>query len=474
MATNKEIRTVRAIADGLAAGEFSSREITQHLLDHIERTDGTIKAFNRVAPEHALQAADASDKRRRAGAAQGPLDGVPYAAKDLVETAGIETTSSSKVLEGHIPTQSASTVERLDAAGAVLVGKTNTHQFAYGVQTPPTRNPWDMETPRVPGGSSGGTGAAVATGQIPFGLGTDTGGSIRIPACVNGVTGLKATFGRIPKDGVHVLSYALDHIGPLCWTAEDAALALNVLAGYDARDLNSSKQPTEDYTAHLGEGVRGLRVAVPRNYFNSHYPGVTAPFEAAVAELKTAGAQVFAVTIPKAIELVEPAGFGISLAESAAWHAGPMRRQGPDYQDDVRSFIQIGEVMLATDYINAQRYRTRFNAEMRELWKQERIDVLVTPTMPVTAARHGQMEYEAPDGFQETLMSASIRCCLPFNMTGQPALTVPCGFDEQGLPVGLQIVARPWADALTLRVGHAYQQATDWHTKRPPLAALGA
>ena len=474
MTTNRETRTVAAIAAGLASGEYSSREITQVLLDHIERTDGTIRAFNRLTPERALRAADSADERRRAGRPLGPLDGVPYVAKDLVETVGIETTSSSRVLQGHIPDRSASTVERLDAAGAVLIGKTNTHEFAYGVQTPPTRNPWDRETARVPGGSSGGTAAAVAAGQVPVGLGTDTGGSIRIPACLNGITGLKATFGRIPKDGVHVASYSMDHIGPLCWTAEDAALALNVLAGYDRRDPNSSRRPTEDYAAALDGGAKGLRVAVPRNYFVSHFPGVATVFQTAVAQLKALGADVFPVTVPERIEAIGPAGFALSLSESAAWHAGRLRRQGPDYQADVLGFLKMGEGILATDYINARRFRSRFNAEMRQFWQEERIDVMVTLTLPVTAARHGQMEYEAPDGFEESLMSASIRCTFPFNLTGQPALTVPCGFDEQGLPVGLQIIARPWADALTLRVGHAYQQATDWHTRRPALAATGA
>ena len=213
MASNEERLTVTSVAEGLAKGEFSSREITERCLTQVERTDGTLKAFNRMTPKVAQKAAEASDERRRGGRALGPLDGVPYVAKDIVETEGIETTGSSDVLKGYIPTRSASTVERFNAAGAVLLGKTNTHQFAYGVQTPPTRNPWDMETARVPGGSSGGTGAAVAAGQTPIGFGTDTGGSIRIPACLNGITGLKATFGRVPKDGVFMLSWSLDHIG---------------------------------------------------------------------------------------------------------------------------------------------------------------------------------------------------------------------------------------------------------------------
>ena len=470
MPSNAETRTVKSIAQGLAKHEFSSREITELCLKQTEQVDSTIKAYNVVADESAIKAAAAADDRRRNGRALGIFDGVPYVAKDIVEVEGVETTGSSNVLKGNIPTRTASTVERLDAAGGVLLGKVNTHQFAYGVQSPPTRNPWDMETARVPGGSSGGTGAAVASAQAPFGLGTDTGGSIRIPACLNGITGLKATYGRVPKDGVYMLSWSLDHIGPMCWTAEDAAITLNIVAGYDERDPTCGKVPTEDYTADLNGGVRGLRIGVPTNYFVSHFSGVSQAFDDSVATLRGAGAEIVPVTVPEDAEaLLQPAGFAIVLAESAAWHAPRLRRQQADYQPDVASYLQVGEIMLATDYINAQRYRSRFNAEMKALWNENRLDVMVTPTLAVTAAQHGQMEYEAADGFEETLMSASIRCTFPFNFTGQPALTVPNGFDEKGLPTGLQIIGRPWADALCLRVGHAFQQETDFHAKRPDL-----
>ena len=474
MTSNQDLRTVKSIADGLAKNEFSSREMTALCLDRIERTDGAVKAFITVTAETALAAADASDERRRAGRPIGPLDGVPYAAKDLFETKGIETTGSSDLLKGYVPNRSATVVDRLAAAGAVLVGKANTHQFGYGVQTPPTRNPWDGGTARVPGGSSGGTGAAIAAGQAAFGIGTDGGGSVRIPACLNGITGLKATFGRISKFGALVLSYSFDHVGPLAWTVEDVALALDVMAGHDPRDPNSSKRPTEDYTAALSGGVRGLRVAVPTNYFVSHYPAVAGALQDSLDVLKGLGAEVIQVAVPKSVEMTDPAGFGIALAESAAYHAPHVRANPGGYRPDVLSFIKTGEFILATDWINASRYRTRICAEMRQLWDDQRIDVMATPTVAVTAAPHGQMEYTAPDGFTETLMSASIRCTYPFNLTGQPALTVPNGRDEGGLPTGLQIVGRPWAEAMVLRVGHAYQQATDWHTRRPDLAWAGA
>lgn len=459
--------TIAGIAGGLAKKQFSSREITETLFKRIEQLDPQLKAFNRVSTERAQKEAAASDERRRTGRTLGILDGVPYVAKDLVETAGVETTGSSEVLKGYIPKEDATIAARLRDAGCVLLGKTNTHQFAYGVQTPPTRNPWDMKTPRVPGGSSGGTGAAVAAQMTPFGLGTDTGGSIRIPSCLNGITGLKATFGRIPKDGVLVMSFSYDNVGPMCWTAADVASVLNVTAGRSARDPNSANVPVEDYTKNLHAGVKGLRAGIPANYFESHFPEVTKRFQESAEALKKLGAELVTVNVPPSMDLCQSVGFAYVLAETAAWHGPRLRRQEGDYWDEVRSYLKAGEMMLATDYINMQRFRQKINNDFRRMWEDARLDIMLTPTLAVTAAEHGQMMYHCPDGWEETLMSSSIRCTFPFNLTGQPALTVPNGFDDKGLPTGLQIIAKPWADALVLRVGHAYQQVTDWHSRRP-------
>ncbi len=462
-----EYRTVQELGRALAAGEASSREIVQRCLDRIAETDAELKAWETLCGERALTEADASDARRKQGASLGPLDGVPFGAKDLYDSAGVETRSSSKVLAGRVPDRDCTCVGRLREAGAVLLGKTRTHEFAYGAATPPVRNPWN--TAHFPGGSSGGTGAAVAAGQVPFGLGTDTGGSIRIPTCFNGLSGIKATFGRVPKDGVAVLSWSTDHTGPMCHTAEDVALAMNVLAGHTDLDISTSKVPTEDYTANLGRGVKGLTFGVPTNYFPSHFPEVQAAVDAAVDEIAKLGAEVRKVTIPESWDLAKPAAFAIWLAEGSAYHQARMRRQKDQYTDDVRALILAGEFILATDYLNAKRYRSRLIVDMKRMYNDTGIDALLTPTTPGTAFKPDQETYNAPDGWEDFVLPAAIHCTSPFNITGQPALSVPCGFDDKNLPIGLQIAGRPWADALTLQVGHAYQQVTDWHTRRPTI-----
>ena len=461
--------TVAAIARGLAAGDFSSREITEHCLKRIAEVDKTLQAFSVLCTDKARADADAADTRRKRGTSIGPLDGVPYCAKDLYDTAGVETTSSSKTLKGNVPAQDASTVAWLRRAGSVLLGKTYTHEFACGAATPPTRNPWNLA--HVPGGSSGGTGAAVAAGEVPWGLGTDSGGSIRIPSCWNGLSGLKPTFGRVPKDGVAVLSWSTDHTGPLCHTAEDVAMAMNVLAGYTGRDPNSARKPSEDYTRNLDQPITGLKIGMPVNYFPSHMPAVSTAVADAINQLKRLGTDVREVTMPPRLDLAKYAAFALWMAEAAAAHSLRFFRHKGDYQPDVRDLISTGHLILATDYINMQRYRQKVNSDIRRVWDESGIDVLVTPTAPATAFRPGQAEYRAPDGWSEGVLAAAVHNTSPFNLTGQPALTVPCGFDENNLPIGLQIVGRPWAEGLVIRVGHAYQQGTDWHTKRPAVAA---
>ena len=458
--------TVERLDAGLQGGEFSSREIVQHALKRIDESDPTLKAWVTLAPDRALAEADAADARRTQGRRLSPLDGIPYACKDLIDTAGVETTSSSKVLRGNIPDRDATVVQRLHQAGAVMLGKTNTHEFAFGILSPPTRNPWDSNAPRTPGGSSGGTAAAVAAGHVPFGLGTDTGGSIRIPASLCGVTGLKATMGRVPKDGVAVLTWSMDHVGPLCWTAADAALVLNALAGHGDLDPTTSRRPTVDYTAPLHRPLHGLRAGVALGYFTTHYPYIAAAFDQAVQELRQLGVETPDVPTPPSLDRTQETGAGLN-AEASAWHGARMRRQPQDYAPDVRRWLKQGELVLATDYINARRNRARISADLRRLFDDHRLDVLLTPTVPATAAEFGQEEYVAPDGFREPVMAASLRGTWPFNLTGQPALTVPCGFDDQALPVGFQIAGRPWDEATVLRIGHQYQRVTDWHLRRP-------
>ena len=462
--------TIAAAASGLDRGDFSARELLSETLRRIGRTDHQVRAWLRLCPDRALQEADASDTRRAAGRTLGPLDGVPFGIKDIIDSEGVETTSGSDVLAGNVPARDATAVARLRAAGAIAVGKVNTHAFAYGVLTPPTRNPWN--TDHVPSGSSGGSGASVAAAHVPLALGTDTGCSIRAPAAVCGITGLKPTFGRVPKDGVAVLSWSLDHVGPMAWTAEDAALTLNVLAGRSDRDSTSSRRPTEDFTRDLHRSLAGLRIGLPAGYFSSHFPAITAAVATAATTLQALGATLRPIASSPTVNGLPPhiPGLAIHFAEPPSWHAGRLRRQRDDYPPDVATFLQHGEVMLATDYINARRYRRRFGLEMRRFYDRHQVDLLITPTVPVTAGAAGQTDYRSDDGLVEDLVWASVRCAFPFNMTGQPALTVPCGFDDAGLPIGLQIAGRPWAESTVLRVGHAFQQATDWHTRRPALA----
>ncbi len=460
-----DFRTIHELAAGLAEGEYSSRDLTQASLDEIAATDGVLKAWVAVATDRALAEADASDQRRKEGRTLGPLDGIPYGAKDLYDTEGVETRSSSEVLAGRIPDRDCSAVARLRDAGAVLVGKTNTHEFAYGAATPPTSNPWNLK--HVPGGSSGGTGAAVASGQVPFGLGTDTGGSIRIPTAFCGLSGIKPTFGRVPKDGVAALSWSTDHTGPMCHDIEDVAISMNILAGHAERDPNSGRFPVPDYMARLRSGVQGAKLGVANNYFKTHFPDVQAAFDTAVGQLAAAGADIVSVDVPESIEMVKPAAFAIWLAEGSAYHQARYRRQKDQYTADVAALILPGEFILGTDYINARRFRSRFNHEMRQMYDQTGIQALLTPTNPGTAFGQDWAEYTAPDGWSDAVLSTAIHFTSPFNMTGQPAATIPSGFDANDLPYGLQIVGRPWADDFCLQVAYAYQQVTDWHLRHP-------
>ena len=468
--------TVAGLARALVAGERSARDVTADCLRRIAATDADLKAWSRLCPDRALQEADASDARRAAGRSLGPLDGVPFGVKDIIDTEGVETTCSTDLLAGNVPDTDATAVARLRAAGAVMLGKVNTQPFAYGVTTPPTANPWNLD--HVPGGSSGGSGVAVAARQIPFALGTDTGGSIRIPAALNGVTGLRPTFGRVPKDRTAVVGYSLDTVGPLCLTAQDAALVLNVIAGHHPDDPSAARVPPADFTAAIppddaSRPLDGLRVGFMGGYFTSHFPQVTDAVRAAAGVLEELGAQVRDLPGPT-IDGIDPhvPGFAVRMPEAAAWHAGPLRTRQAEYPPITVQLIRPGEFILATDYINGRRYRRRYGVLMRQLYDDTPLDVMITPTVPATALRQGQAHYRSPDGFEEELVFGTIRCTFPFSLSGQPVLTVPCGFDDSALPIGLQIAGRPWAEATVVRVGHAFQQATDWHQRPPPAAAL--
>jgi aspartyl-tRNA(Asn)/glutamyl-tRNA(Gln) amidotransferase subunit A len=357
-------------------------------------------------------------------------------------------------------------VARLRAAGAILIGKTRTHEFAWGTETPPTRNPWDPS--RIPGGSSGGSGAALAARMAYGALGSDTGGSIRIPASLCGVVGLKPTFGRVSRAGIVPHSWSLDHAGPLALSVRDAALLLNVLAGHDARDPGSADVSVPDYTASLNGGIAGMRIGVCRNhFFGENEAEVETQVERAIAELAGLGAQVVDFEVPN-LKYGLGAIFAIELASSSAYHdRGLQRGATAAMADDVRTLVEIGRMVSASDYLKAEQLRTCLIEDFKAVF--ERVDVMVVPASPVTAWRRGQATV-LTGGKEESPLAASWRLTYPFNLTGLPALSLPCGFDLRGLPIGLQIAGKPFDEATILRVARTYEGVHKWNTMRSPLA----
>lgn len=460
--------SIAAAARALRAREFSPLELTDAYLRRIEALNPTINAYITVTAERARDDARRATEELAVGEVRGPLHGIPIAHKDLYETAGIRTTGGSKIHAGHVPAVDCTVVRKLREAGTILLGKLNTHEYAYGVTTNnphygATRNPWDLE--RIPAGSSGGSGAAVAAGLASAATGSDTGGSIRMPASLCGVVGLKPTFGRVSKAGVMPLSFRFDHAGPLTRTVEDAALMLNAMAGYDPLDATTVRTPMTDATADLGLGVQGLRIGVPRAYFFDQLEDdIAEAIEAAIGQLQQLGAQVRDVEIPGIAEGLGGT-FTCVLAEAQEIHAQSLRHRPQDFGADVLEILSsytpgVGELLAGLRACDA------LEASMRATL--ETIDVLLTPTTPITAARIGQ-ELVRYGAVEESVLGAMIRCTAPFNTTHLPALSLPCGFNRSGMPIGLQLAGRPFDEATVLRVGHAYEQTTDWHLRIPVL-----
>ena len=456
---------LREVAAKIKARDVSPVEVTQACLDRAAATKDTLHAFSRLMPETALAEARAAEAEIAGGGWKGELHGIPVGIKELYDIAGVPTTSSSKVRANWVPEADSASVAQLRAAGAVILGKTHTHEFAFGIVTPNARNPWD--TGRIPGGSSGGSGASVAAGSTYMSMGSDTGGSIRIPAAVCGTVGLKPTFGRCSRAGVTSLSWSLDHVGPLTRTVADAAVCLNALAGYDPRDPGSVDVPAEDYTAALNQGVEGLRIGVPTNYFFDHVdPEVEAATRAALDLLAANGAVLSEVEIPYA-EQILPVEYAICLAEASEYHRTMLRATPELYEDDVRLFLEAGEMIPATRYIQALRVRQAMQRAWPALFAD--IDVVIGPAVTSAAVPVGQMEVDWGDGFVEPLNPVYVRLSAPANVMGLPAIATPCGFTQAGLPVAFQAIAPPFTEAAAIRVCDAYQQMTDWHTRRPPI-----
>ncbi|MFI5679069.1 amidase [Streptomyces cellulosae] len=447
------------------ARELSPVELTESVLARISAVEGRLGAYVTVAADAALAAAVRAEREISGSGPRGPLHGIPMALKDLIDAEGIPTTASSQVRTGHVAERDSRVAERLGTAGAVLLGKTHTHEFAYGLTTPQTNNAWDHS--RVAGGSSGGSAVAVAAGGATFAMGTDTGGSIRVPAALNGVVGLKPTYGLVPRTGVTSLSWSLDHVGPLTRTVQDAALVLAATAGHDPRDPASVSGPMLD--RFPGGDLRGLRVGVPRNhYFDRVTSEVEESVRGAIERLAELGAELVDVEIPMA-RYIQAVQWGLMVPEATAYHERSLRATPDLYAADVRILLEAGELTSAGDYLRAQRARTM----MRDAWARmfDGIDVLAAPTVPMTAAEAGQEAVEWADGTTEAVSDSYVRLCAPANITGVPALTLPVGHDRAGLPIGMQLMARPFHDATVLRVGRVYEESVAGAGRLAPLAA---
>ena len=450
--------TIREAAEALRSGALTAVALTESVLSRIEETEPRLNAYIEVTPDLAREQAAAADADLAAGLDRGPLQGIPLAFKDLFDVEGVATTGGSAYLRENFPERDGFVIGRLREAGSVFVGKLGLHEFAMGTTSDnphfgPVRNPWNTE--RVPGGSSGGSGAAVAAGSCLAALGTDTGGSIRIPASLCGVAGLKPSTGRVSRGGVFPLSERFDHAGPLTKTVEDGALILQAIAGHDPDDARSLDLPVPDYLAELERGVEGVRVGVPRDaQWTGASDEVAAACETALATLEELGAKLEEVSLPLTVQTER---LLISTAESALVHAEWLEQHPERFGSDVRERLELGAAMKATEYVAELGRREELQREIREVLRG--VDVLISPTTPVTAPT-------IAEGDTEKVLGSKTRL---YNYVGVPALSVPCGFDADGLPIGLMIAGRHFDDATVLRVGHAYERATDWHLARPQL-----
>jgi aspartyl-tRNA(Asn)/glutamyl-tRNA(Gln) amidotransferase subunit A len=438
---------------------LSPVETVGALLERIEAADGELNSFITVTGERALEEATRAEREILGGHYRGPLHGVPVGLKDLIYTGGVRTTMGSAFFKDYVPDYSATVVLRLEVAGAVIVGKTNTHEFAYGPTGDrsyfgPTRNPHDRR--RIPGGSSAGSGAAVAANLLYGSLGSDSGGSIRIPSALCGVVGMKPTFGRVSKHGVFPLSWTLDHVGPLTRTVEDNALLLGVLAGYDPKDPYSANRGPEDFARDLGRGVRGAVIGVPSVFYFEHVENeVEERVREAIEVFRSLGAETREVSIPHLWETLKAQRLTLA-ADAYAIHEERLKSEPEKFDEEVRERLLDGERLKAHRYASAQQRkllaRDEFNRALGE------VDVLLSPTLPIAATLIDQRDVNI-GGYEEAVRSAVTRLTGPTNHTGFPSLSVPCGVTASGLPVGMQIIGRPFDEATLYRFGHAYEGA---------------
>jgi aspartyl-tRNA(Asn)/glutamyl-tRNA(Gln) amidotransferase subunit A len=476
--------TIHQALDGLRRADFTSVQLTQALLDRIAARDGAVKAYLTITGEQALAQAHAADERRARGE-DAPLLGIPMAIKDVLSTAGVRTTAGSRILENYIPPFTASAVQRLLDAGIVMLGKTNTDEFAMGSSTEnsgffTTRNPWDAS--RVPGGSSGGSGAAVADQQALAGLGTDTGGSVRLPASYCGVVGFKPSYGRVSRYGLIAYGSSLDQVGVFAHTVADVALVLQVMAGHDERDSTSLPTPVPDYSTALTGDVTGLRIGMPKQYFiEGVQPEVDAAVRSAIAHLEGLGARVVPISLPNTDKAL-PVYYLVATAEASAnlarydgvrfgYSAGAdsmfenfRRSRGEGFGAEVKRRIMLGTYALSAGYydayyLKAQQVRTLIKQDFERAFEQ--VDVIACPVAPTTAFKIGEKADDPLEMYLVDIFTTTV------NLAGNCAVSVPCGFDSNGLPIGLQLIGPHLGEEMLLATAHAYQQTTRWHTLHP-------
>jgi aspartyl-tRNA(Asn)/glutamyl-tRNA(Gln) amidotransferase subunit A len=455
--------TLKKAAELLRSKAASPLDLTEACLKRIDQYNPSLNAFITITRAEALAAAREMEAEQRRGKWRGPLHGIPIALKDNMDTAGIRTTGASELFKDRVPSEDAEVVRRLKNAGAILLGKTNLHEFAYGGSSSvsyfgPVHNPWALD--RVPGGSSGGSAAATAAGLCFGSLGTDTAGSVRIPACYCGIVGFKPTYGRVSNRGVIPLSWTLDHVGTICRTVEDAALMLSVIAGYDERDPTTVDTPVPDYGRALKMQTSKLRLGVARTpFFDGLDPEIAKAVDAALEVLRKLTATVGEVVLPPLN--FQPGGTyrNVQAPEAYAYHSQWITVTPEKYQPVTRDrIIQLSAAVKAQDYVEARRQVDLLRRDIKRIFAT--VDLIVTPTMPSPPVAIAQ---------STSLEAVSIRNTSPFDIFGLPAISVPCGFTASGLPIGLQIAGAPFAESTVLALAHAYEQATEWHRRSPPV-----
>jgi aspartyl-tRNA(Asn)/glutamyl-tRNA(Gln) amidotransferase subunit A len=459
------VPTIANAARQIAAKRLSPVELTRACLQRIHALDGRLHAFVHLTEERALADARAAEAAIMAHGPKGPLHGIPIGLKDIVDTKGIPTTCQSRLLQDNIPDADATCAEKLAAAGTVLVGKTTTHEFADGgpsfdLPKPPARNPWNPE--HFTAGSSSGTGAGVAAGLILGGIGTDTGGSIRGPAALCGIAGIKPTYGLVSRAGVAPAAFSLDHIGPMAWTAEDCALMLQALAHHDPRDPASAARAIPNYTAQLGAGIKGVRIGVIHHFHDTDHKvsdGTQRGITAAIATFRDLGAEIREVQLSP-LQDWHACGSLISITERAAAFEEWARTRLGEFSERLRSRLMLGAFVSGVDYVQAVRRRRELRAELQAAMTG--LDVVLTATQPAEAAKI--------DAVPKWDLFGAPNFTMPFNVAGYPAISVCAGFGEGGLPVAIQLVAKPFQEATLFRVADAFEKATPFRNRRPGLS----